>query len=205
MEFREKLQKLRKKNAMTQEDLAQSLYVSRTAVSKWESGRGYPNLESLRRIADLFSVTVDELLSGDQLLCLAEKDSKAKTKHLRDLMFGLLDVGSSLLLFLPFFAQRDGLDIQSVSLLALTEVSAYLRIVYAVMIAVTITWGILMLALQTCSHRIWVLANSRVSLFLTAINVLIFMMSLQPYAAGYLFVFLLIKGFLLLTRKVSLG
>lgn len=43
------------------------LYVSRAAVSKWESGRGYPNLESLKAIAKLFSVTVDELLSSDEL------------------------------------------------------------------------------------------------------------------------------------------
>ena len=40
MEFHEKLQQLRRQNNMTQEQLAQQLFVSRTAVSKWESGRG---------------------------------------------------------------------------------------------------------------------------------------------------------------------
>ena len=48
MEFNEKLQLLRKQNNMTQEQLAEKLYVSRTAVSKWESGKGYPNIESLK-------------------------------------------------------------------------------------------------------------------------------------------------------------
>ena len=63
MEFNEKLQELRKSRGLTQEELAEKLYVSRTAVSKWESGRGYPNIDSLKAISDFFSVTVDELLS----------------------------------------------------------------------------------------------------------------------------------------------
>ena len=47
MEFHEKLQELRKKKGLTQEELAKELYVSRTAISKWESGKGYPNIDSL--------------------------------------------------------------------------------------------------------------------------------------------------------------
>ena len=54
MEFNEKLQELRKRKRLTQEELASSLYVSRTAVSKWESGKGYPNIESLKLIANFF-------------------------------------------------------------------------------------------------------------------------------------------------------
>ena len=63
MEFNEKLQELRRSRGLTQEELAEKLYVSRTAVSKWESGRGYPNIDSLQAISGFFSVTVDELLS----------------------------------------------------------------------------------------------------------------------------------------------
>ena len=74
MEFNEKLQELRKQRKMTQEELAAELYVSRTAVSKWESGRGYPGIESLKAIARLFSVTVDELLSSDKLLMIVEEN-----------------------------------------------------------------------------------------------------------------------------------
>ena len=71
MEFNEKLQELRKYKGLTQEDLAEKLYVSRTAVSKWEAGRGYPNIESLKAIAKFFSVTIDELLSTDEMLTIA--------------------------------------------------------------------------------------------------------------------------------------
>ena len=74
MEFGEKLLNLRKSRGLTQEELAQALYVSRTAVSKWESGRGYPSIESLKGIAGYFSVTVDELISGEKLLSMAEKE-----------------------------------------------------------------------------------------------------------------------------------
>ena len=47
MEFNKKLQELRKQKGFTQEELAELLFVSRTAVSKWESGRGYPNIDSI--------------------------------------------------------------------------------------------------------------------------------------------------------------
>lgn len=58
MEFCEKLQELRKKRGLTQEELAEQLYVSRTAISKWESGRGYPSIDSLKAIAKFFSVSL---------------------------------------------------------------------------------------------------------------------------------------------------
>ena len=62
MEFNEKLKELRKGKGLTQEELAQAIFVSRTAVSKWESGRGYPNIDSLKELAAFFSITVDELI-----------------------------------------------------------------------------------------------------------------------------------------------
>lgn len=70
MEFHEKLQELRKNRGLTQEELAEALYVSRTAISKWESVRGYPSIDSLKEISDYFSVTIDDLLSGEKLLSI---------------------------------------------------------------------------------------------------------------------------------------
>ena len=71
MEFNEKLQALRKSRGLTQEELAEALFVSRTAISKWESGRGYPSIDSLKEISKYFSVTIDELLTGEKLISIA--------------------------------------------------------------------------------------------------------------------------------------
>ena len=75
MEFGEKLQELRKTKGLTQEEIAVALYVSRTAVSKWESGRGYPNIDSLKEISKFFSVTIDELICPEEIM-VAAKDEK---------------------------------------------------------------------------------------------------------------------------------
>ena len=61
MAFGEHLQETRKRGGMTQEEFAELLQVSRQAVSKWESGRGYPELEKLLYICNRFGVTMDEL------------------------------------------------------------------------------------------------------------------------------------------------
>ena len=78
MEFHEKLQELRKRRGLTQEELAQALCVSRTAISKWESGRGYPGIDSLKAIAAFFAVSIDDLLSGDALLTIAQEEGKRR-------------------------------------------------------------------------------------------------------------------------------
>ena len=200
MEFNKKLQELRKQKGLTQEELATSLYVSRTAISKWESGRGYPNIESLKAIAKFFCVTVDELLSTDEVLTIAEEDSKRKEKHFRDLMYGLLDICIALLLFLPFFAEdADGI-IQSVSLIALDGVQTYLKIAYLAVVIGTTVMGVLTLTLQNCQASIWVKSKTATSLILGVTSVLLFMISSQPYAAVFAFALLAIKSFMLIKR-----
>lgn len=58
----ENLQLLRKKNRLSQEELADKLSISRQAVSKWESGQSTPDLNKLIILAELYNVTVDSLL-----------------------------------------------------------------------------------------------------------------------------------------------
>lgn len=201
MEFNEKLQELRKRRGLTQEELAEALYVSRTAISKWESGRGYPSIDSLKAIAGYFSVTIDELLSGDEVLAIAEEDHKQKEMQSRDLVFGLLDCSCAIFFFLPFFGQRvDGI-IQEVSLLSLTGVASYMRAAYFVVIATLILTGLLTFALQNSRWLFWIRNKSKVSVGFNAVGALLFILSLQPYAATLLFVFFVIKVFLLVHRR----
>ena len=201
MEFNEKLQELRKQKGLTQEELAEYLYVSRTAISKWESGRGYPNIDSLKVIARFFEVTIDELLSGDELLTIAEEDTKQKERTVRDLVFGLLDCGLALLLFLPFFGQKADDVIQEVSLLVLNSIQSYLKIAYFVFIGTMILMGIALLVLQNYRQRLWTRYKSILSLALSAVGVCLFIVSQQPYPAIFVFAFLLIKALMLIKRQ----
>ena len=201
MEFNKKLQELRKQKGLTQEELAAGLYVSRTAISKWESGRGYPSIDSLKAIAKFFSITVDELLSSDEMLFIAEEDSKQKEKHFRDLIYGLLDVSMAMLLFLPFFAcSTDGI-IKSTSLIALDGVQSYLKISYAAIVGVMILMGLLTLLLQHCQAVAWLKYKTMISLILGVVVVFLFVISSQPYAAVFAFSLLIIK-FLVLIKRV---
>ena len=200
MEFNQKLQELRKSRGMTQEELAQALFVSRTAISKWESGRGYPNIESLKAIARFFRVTVDQLLSGDEVLILAEEDARQKQTRNRDLVFGLLDCCFALLIFLPFFGQETAGDIREVSLLALTAPGTWLKILYFAAVFGTVAAGIAMLALQNFGHSFWLRHKHRISALCNVVCVFLFILSRQPYAAAFAFAFLLIKAMMLLRQ-----
>lgn len=63
MTFGEKIKKLRADNNLTQEQLAEKIFVTRTAISKWETDRGYPSVDSLKELADIFQISIDELIS----------------------------------------------------------------------------------------------------------------------------------------------
>lgn len=194
MEFHEKLQKLRKKKGITQEALARQLFVSRAAVSKWESGRGYPSIDSLKAIAAYFSITVDELLSGEELLTLAEESSKETRQHFLDLIYGLLDCSAAIFFILPCFRQMASGTVLSVSLPSLTGISSWLKATYFVFLIAVTLWGILTLTLQNCGQARWIQAKHKLSLLLNALGILLFIISLQPYAASVLFIFLVIKA-----------
>lgn len=193
LEFHEKLQELRRKKGLTQEQLAQKLYVSRTAVSKWESGRGYPNIDSLQDIARFFGLTVDELLSHGAL--------SADEKPCRDLLWGVLDVSVLLFLVLPIFGQKTGGAVEEVSLLALRAVAPYMRAAYLLWTAAAAAVGLLTLALQKPSGDIRQKRNRFLSLALGTMGAVLFIMGGQPYAATVLLAFLAVKVFFLIKRR----
>lgn len=198
MDFQDKLKELRKNRGLTQEELAQALFVSRTAISKWESGKGFPNIDSLKAISKYFCVSLDDLLSTDEILTIAEEDGKQKERHLRNLVFGLLDCSIAMFLFLPFFGQRVDGVIQEVSVLMLTEEEIYIKIPYLIIVFSMTVWGILMLALRDCQVSFWLQKKDKVSLGLGAVGALLFMISRQPYASAYLFLILVIQALMLI-------
>jgi transcriptional regulator with XRE-family HTH domain len=66
MNFAEKLKTLRKQKGISQEQLAEKIYVSRQAITKWESGNGIPDIENLLAISSLFNESLDSLLSEEK-------------------------------------------------------------------------------------------------------------------------------------------
>lgn len=200
MEFCEKLVELRKKKGLTQEELASALFVSRTAVSKWESGRGVPNIESLKAVSKFFCVSIDELLSSDELLTIADEDSKKRESHIRDLIFSLFDVSMILLLFFPLFGQKGQDVIKEVSLLSL-EISWYIKTGYFLIIFATVVFGVLTLAMQNTEIEFFIKYKQKLSVLLSIICVVVFILSQQPYAALYVFVFLVIKSLMLIKKR----
>ncbi len=97
MKFSEKLKKLRAENNMTQDDLADKIFVTRTAVSKWETDNGYPGIESLKLLAKLFGTSVDELISEDDIKQKANLEERnSKINHIIALIGLAIAVGFSI-------------------------------------------------------------------------------------------------------------
>ena len=197
MEFNEKLQELRKNRGLTQEELAESLYVSRTAVSKWESGRGYPNIESLKEISKFFSVSIDELLSGEKLLFIAEKENKSNIKNICEKLFSVVDLLSVLLIILPLYPNTVDGFIYSVNLLNYVETSEFNKVVYWCGFLVFIVLGIVKLVLIKMKKEKVNKSITVVSVSLNILIVLLFALTREVYALILVFLFLIIKCLLL--------
>ena len=65
MDFGQKLKEIRKNEGLSQEQLAEKIGVSRQAITKWETGRGLPDIENMMILAEIFKTTLDELVSQD--------------------------------------------------------------------------------------------------------------------------------------------
>ena len=114
---------MRKNRGFTKKELAQVLYVSRTAISKWESGRGYPSIDSLKEISNYFGVTID------------------------DLLFGMVDLFSFILIVLPLYPKPIDGYIFSVNLFSYTETTWFNRWIYWIMFIALIGIGIVKIVL----------------------------------------------------------
>ena len=198
MEFHEKLQELRKGRGLTQEELAESLYVSRTAISKWESGRGYPSIDSLKEISSYFSVTIDELLSSDRLLSIAEKENKANLQNMCDILFGMIDVCSFMLIALPLYPNMVNGYIYSVNLWAYTQTTELNYLLFWIMYVSLVILGIIKLLFAKFRSEKYNQAMTGISMILGIALVLFLAVTREAYAVVVAFLLLVIKGILLL-------
>ena len=200
MEFNEKLQELRKSRALTQEELAQALFVSRTAISKWESGRGYPSIDSLKEISRFFNVTIDELICPREILTAAEREKKGFVSRYLSLICGALDMLPAVLLFLPVFG-NGAKSPEAVPLSGLTGISPWIRTVFAFVIAVTVLNGLCGVIISRLDRPVWNRHRLVTGMALSILGSAVFVLTRQPYAGILCFAILVIKGFLMICIK----
>lgn len=198
MQFHEKLKAYRISAGWTQEQLAENIYVSRVTVSKWETGRGFPNLGSLQQLAALFSVTVDDLLSTDELVTIVQDQVRNTKDHFSSLIFGILDFLVILLLMLPVFNDTNS---TSVGLFAFSPVAPFIQPLVIAIVSFLALFGVAELALQQRLSQPKNLAVQMLSLFLSLVLLVLFLVIRQPYGGVYVLSLLVGKSFLLMKRR----
>lgn len=201
MEFGEKLCELRKSKGLTQEELAKDLYVSRTAISKWESGRGYPSIDSIKEISKYFSVSIDELLSGEKIISIAEKENKSNIKNICDLLFGISDILYFMLMVLPIYSNPVGEHIYAVNLFIYLQKVSFNHMLFWVLFSVLMAAGIVKVTLSCLKIIKGQKALTVISVILGILTVLFLAMTREAYAISVSFLLVVIKGLLMLKYK----
>ena len=195
MEFNEKLQELRKSRSMTQEELAEALFVSRTAISKWEQGRGYPSLDSLKEISKFFSVSIDDLICSEEIISAAADEKKECIDRYKALICDMLDILAGLLLFLPVFG--NGADIpSSVSLYAITGLSTWIKILFALLIGLAVLNGVCGVIISRLDRPLRDRNILLTGMVLSVVSAAVFILTRQPYAGIICLAILVVKGVL---------
>lgn len=195
MDFGEKLKALRTERGLTQEQLAARLYVSRTAVSKWETGGGSPNLDSLQAVARLFDVSVDDLLSADDLIVLARDERRSTARSSGMLSFGLLDVLAVVFAFIPLYGVDDGSLVRMANLAdygASVDFGASFAVMAAAVVSLMFV-GAVEIVLAAAGSRRAARIVALVGFAVQALAVVLFASTMQPYATTLMFALLLAK------------
>ena len=89
VEFGEQLRRAREEKGMTQQSLAEQLYVTRQAVSRWECGDRYPDLLTTKKISQILEVSLDDLLSGKEMEKVVERNPVIEKKSVNNIMIAL--------------------------------------------------------------------------------------------------------------------
>ncbi len=201
MEFSEKLQKLRTQRNLTQEQLANQLFVSRTAISKWETGRGTPNLDSLQAIAKLFGVSLDELLSTEEVVVMAKNENKRNTEQILCYVDSVLNLMSVFGFLLPMYKVFKNNVYYCVPLY---QYSGFMHKTIFIIQSAILLCGVLGLIFQW-KEKEKIYNFVKFSGYILMIIFIFLLIALNhPNASSFCFAFLLIKGMALIKgRKIG--
>ena len=190
MELSKKIKKIRNDNKLTQEQFAEKMLVSRTAVSKWENGTCYPSIDTLKYMSKLFNVSLDKLLSSEEILELADKENQDNISKYNNLLFSLLDFIRILFIFIPLYSYKTNDFIYSVSLFNSNELSLTLKIIFLGIFIIFSILGIIELLLSFKENNKLI---TKISLAIDSLVMLFIVFTKQPYVIALMFILFLIK------------
>ena len=197
MEVNKKIQKLRKENNLTQDQLAERLGVSKIYVARIENGKILPSVKDIKNIARILDVNVSDLTSFDDLIFIAESDNYNKLDRKTTLFFAILDILSISFIFMPFYVKNNN----AMTLIELKPLSSLLYIAYLVLLIVSFIVGVLEIIFSANNKKNKLKNVKLISVVVYTLSILIFALSKQSYITAFLFLFLMIKILFLLNLE----
>ena len=201
MELGKKIKKIRNDNKLTQEQFAEKMLVSRTAVSKWENGTCYPSIDSLKYMSKIFNVSLDKLLSSEEILEIAKTENQSNISKYNGLLFCLLDIVRIIFIFLPLYSYKTDDFVYSVSLFNSNELESTLKIIFMLIFITFLILGIIELILNFKGNNRLI---NKISMFLDIISIFVLLFTKQPYVIALMFIIFVIKIIMLANVNKSI-
>ena len=200
MELSKKIKQIRNDNKLTQEQFAEKMLVSRTAVSKWENGTCYPSIDSLKYMSLIFNISLDKLLSSEEILEIAKIENQSNISKYNGLLFCLLDIVRIIFIFLPLYSYKTNDFIYSVSLLNSNDLGTTLKIIFMLIFIMFLILGIIELIFNFIGNNRLI---NKISMFLDVISIFVLLFTKQPYLIALMFVIFIIKIIMLFNVNKS--
>ena len=194
LELSKNIKQIRNDNKLTQEQFAEKMLVSRTAVSKWENGTCYPSIDSLKYMSQTFNISLDKLLSSEEILEIAKIENQSSISKYNSLLFCLLDIVRIIFVFLPLYSYKTNDFIYSVSLLNSNDLGTTLKIVFMLIFIMFLILGIIELIFNFKGNNKLI---NKISIFLDVTSIFVLLFTKQPYVIALMFVILIIKTIML--------
>lgn len=198
MELSEKIQKLRKEQGLTQEQFAEQLFVSRTAVSKWETGRGTPSMDSLQLISRLYNITLDELLRAEEVITIAENENKENINRFASYIDSIFNLAAIVGLLLPLYKVANNNIFYSVPLY---QFKGWLSVLYWIFPISMGICGFIQILINKSDREKAKRSINIIGVILNASAVFTLIISGQPYPAVMFFTLFLIKITVMLIKQ----
>lgn len=108
MELKDKLKQLRQEKNMTQAQLAEKLFVSRSTIAKWENGLGLPNPEAMQALEELFKIRQAEIATTEPETVIVEKNRRIRWSRIANLAGWIVTLGLVVIMYILPFVIHSG-------------------------------------------------------------------------------------------------